>query len=352
MHPSCPPTRPRVQGNCRDAGKGALRSHRLRRGFAATELRRAGRICRLAGDPCLPSVARRPESRCFDPDLCPRHQPGLGSDVRHGGGGGCVRRQRQRRCGRHEKAEQYKSRLAALMITYPSTHGVFEDSITEICDIIHAAGGVYMDGANMNALVGTGQTGQVRLQMSSHLNLHKTFCIPHGGGGPGVGPVAVRSHLAPFLPGHPLGARQQRWGRLCRAARLGQHLADFIDVHTDDGRPRPHARNADGDSECQLHRAPPGTALPGALHRQEQPCFAHECILDIRCHRGHLRNQQRGYRKRLIDYGFHAPTMSFPVAGTLMVEPTESESKYELDRFCGRHDCHPRRDPRGRRRQD
>jgi glycine dehydrogenase len=231
------------------------------------------------------------------------------------------------------KAEQYKSRLAALMITYPSTHGVFEDSITEICDIIHAAGGqVYMDGANMNALVGTAKPGKFGSDVS-HLNLHKTFCIPHGGGGPGVGPVAVRSHLAPFLPGHPLAA-DNKVGPVSAAPQGSASILPislmYVLMMGSEGLTRA-TQMAILNANYIARRLAPHYPV---LYTGKNNLVAHECILDIRAIKDGCGISNEDIAKRLIDYGFHAPTMSFPVAGTLMVEPTESESKYELDRFC------------------
>jgi glycine dehydrogenase len=230
------------------------------------------------------------------------------------------------------KAIEHREHLAALMITYPSTHGVFEEGIREICGIIHDNGGqVYIDGANMNAMVGLCAPGKFGGDVS-HLNLHKTFCIPHGGGGPGVGPIGVKSHLTPFLPGHAQDGAQGRRG-LRGAVRQREHSADHLDVHPHDGRRRPEARFAAGDPQRQLHLPSPRRALSSALHRQQRPGGA-------RMHPRPAPAQDSSgisvddVAKRLIDFGFHAPTMSFPVAGTLMIEPTESESKEELDRFC------------------
>ncbi len=162
------------------------------------------------------------------------------------------------------KAEQHSTNLAALMVTYPSTHGVFEEAIVEICEVIHAHGGqVYTDGANLNALVGLAKPGKYGSDVS-HLNLHKTFCIPHGGGGPGVGPVAVRSHLAPFLPGTLGSEKQGRHGQR-RQLRQRQHPADLVDVRDDDGRHRPEAGHPGRAAECQLRREAAGAALPDAV---------------------------------------------------------------------------------------
>ena len=221
------------------------------------------------------------------------------------------------------------------MVTYPSTHGVFEEAIGEICDVVHDAGGqVYVDGANLNALVGVARPGRFGADVS-HLNLHKTFCIPHGGGGPGVGPVAVRSHLAPFLPGHPLGGDDQPVGPVS-AAPFGS--AGIL--------PIPWAyialMGADGldATPPRWRSARPTTWPPGShehfpiLYTGAHGRVAHECIVDLRPITKATGVTVDDVAKRLMDYGFHAPTMSFPVAGTLMIEPTESETLAELDRFC------------------
>ncbi len=235
------------------------------------------------------------------------------------------------------KAEKHAGRLAALMITYPSTHGVFEQPIRDICDVIHRNGGqVYMDGANMNAQVGLTSPASIGADVC-HLNLHKTFCIPHGGGGPGVGPIGVASHLAPFLPNHPLRAdagpatgigpvsaapfgsalilpisyayiRMMGAAGLTRATQVAILSANYIAHRLRDAYPILYAG-------------------PGGM-------VAHECIIDCRGFAAEAGVQVEDIAKRLQDYGYHAPTMSWPVAGTLMIEPTESESKAELDRFC------------------
>ncbi|KAA0236449.1 MAG: Glycine dehydrogenase (decarboxylating) [Acidimicrobiales bacterium] len=235
------------------------------------------------------------------------------------------------------KIDQHKSELAVLMVTYPSTHGVFEESIREICDLVHANGAqVYLDGANLNALVGV--AGPARFGSDvSHLNLHKTFAIPHGGGGPGVGPVAAREHLAPFLPNHgltpeagpatgvgPISAAP--WGSagvlpiswaylklmgaegLLRATKVAILNANYVAARLSSYFP--------------------------VLYTGCNGLVAHECIIDVRPAEKRAKISVEDVAKRLIDYGFHAPTMSFPVAGTLMIEPTESEGKRELDRFC------------------
>jgi len=225
-------------------------------------------------------------------------------------------------------------RLGAIMVTYPSTHGVFEEGIGEVCAAVHDAGGqVYVDGANLNALVGLARPGRFGADVS-HLNLHKTFCIPHGGGGPGVGPVAVRSHLAPFLPGDPLGGADQPVGPVS-AARYGS--AGILNI--------PWAYLAlmgpDGLREATEAAILAANYVAArladhfpVLYTGSNGRVAHECIVDLRPITKASGVTVDDVAKRLIDYGFHAPTMSFPVAGTLMIEPTESESLAELDRFC------------------
>ncbi len=235
------------------------------------------------------------------------------------------------------KVEAHRENLAAIMVTYPSTHGVFEDTISELCELVHDAGGqVYVDGANLNALVGLAQPGKFGGDVS-HLNLHKTFCIPHGGGGPGVGPVGVRSHLAPYLPNHPLApeagpatsggpvagapygsagilpiswayVRLMGGAGLTRATQIAILSANYIAARLNEHYP-------------VLYTGPEGIV-------------AHECILDLREITHSTGVSVDDVAKRLIDYGFHAPTTSFPVVGTLMVEPTESEDLIEIDRFC------------------
>lgn len=238
------------------------------------------------------------------------------------------------------KAEQYQETLSALMVTYPSTHGVFEEAIQEICTIVHASGGqVYMDGANMNAQVGLCRPGDFGADVC-HLNLHKTFCIPHGGGGPGMGPIAVAKHLVPFLPAHPVVKMRDAvatggstftisaapWGSpsilpiswmyiglmggegLTKATKVAILNANYI------------AKRLEG--------------YYPVLYKGKHGLVAHECIIDLRQFKKTAEIEVDDIAKRLIDYGFHPPTVSWPVAGTIMVEPTESESKQELDRFC------------------
>ncbi len=234
-----------------------------------------------------------------------------------------------------EKAEKHSANLAAVMVTYPSTHGVFEEQIRELCDLIHSHGGqVYLDGANMNAQVGLSRPGDYGADVS-HLNLHKTFCIPHGGGGPGMGPIGVKSHLAKFLPGHPtvdggtapVGAvsaapngsasilpisyayiLMMGGDGLTKATQVAILAANYIAKRLDEHFP--------------------------VLYKNHNGRVAHECIIDPRGLKNTSGVSVDDIAKRLIDYGFHAPTMSFPVAGTLMIEPTESESLAEIDRFC------------------
>ena len=236
-----------------------------------------------------------------------------------------------------EKAAQAGDKLACLMATYPSTHGVYEEGISEICEVIHSHGGqVYMDGANLNAQVGLARPADIGADVS-HMNLHKTFCIPHGGGGPGMGPIGVRAHLAPFVANHPVvpidGPLAQNgavsaapWGSASilpiswmYIAMMGPQLADASEVAI-------LAAN-------YLARHLSG-AFP-VLYTGRNERVAHECILDLRPLKALTGISEEDVAKRLMDYGFHAPTMSFPVPGTLMVEPTESESKAELDRFIG-----------------
>ena len=231
------------------------------------------------------------------------------------------------------KAAQHAEQLAAIMITYPSTHGVFETAVREITDIVHAHGGqVYIDGANLNAMVGLCGPGQFGGDVS-HLNLHKTFCIPHGGGGPGVGPIGVKSHLAPFLPGHGsvglegIGAvAAAPWG----SASILPITWTYITLMGRDGL-RHATVMAILNANYIAQRLEPHYPV---LYRGENGLVAHECILDLRPLKDSTGVTVDDVAKRLMDFGFHAPTMSFPVPGTLMIEPTESESKAELDRFC------------------
>lgn len=233
------------------------------------------------------------------------------------------------------KAAEAGEQLSCLMITYPSTHGVYEEGIREICEVIHAHGGqVYMDGANLNAQVGLARPADIGADVS-HMNLHKTFCIPHGGGGPGMGPIGVKKHLAPFVANHPViriegpnplngAVSAAPWGSASilpiswmYIAMMGPQLADATEVAILNANYL--AQQLDG-------------AFP-VLYRGRNERVAHECILDLRPLKAQTGISEEDVAKRLMDYGFHAPTMSFPVPGTLMVEPTESESKHELDRF-------------------
>ncbi len=234
------------------------------------------------------------------------------------------------------KAAQHSNNLAAVMITYPSTHGVFEEHIREICDIVHGHGGqVYLDGANMNAQVGLSRPGDYGSDVS-HLNLHKTFCIPHGGGGPGMGPIGVKAHLAPFLPGHPVtdGAKRGAVGPVS-AAPFGSAsilTISYIYILMMGGEGLTRATEiAILNANYIATRLDPHFPV---LYRNAKGRVAHECIVDPRPLKASSGVTVDDIAKRLIDYGFHAPTMSFPVPGTLMIEPTESESKAEIDRFC------------------
>lgn len=235
------------------------------------------------------------------------------------------------------KVKQHSHELAAIMVTYPSTHGVFEESITDVCELIHEHGGqVYLDGANMNAMVGIAAPGEFGADVS-HLNLHKTFAIPHGGGGPGIGPIGVKAHLAPFLPSHPLMPVHDlpiendtisaapfgsasilpiSWMYISMMGASGLRRATQIAI-----------LNANYIAKRLSEYYP-------ILYTGRNQKVAHECIIDLRPIKSASGISEEDIAKRLMDYGFHAPTMSFPVAGTLMIEPTESESLYELDRFC------------------
>lgn len=233
------------------------------------------------------------------------------------------------------KCELAKDKLAALMITYPSTHGVFEQKVTDICKMIHSYGGqVYVDGANLNALVGVARPGAFGADVS-HLNLHKTFCIPHGGGGPGVGPVGVKAHLTEFLPAHPLAKFDQtKVGAVAGAPNGSASILPISWVYI-------KLMGARGLREATMHAILNANYIAArldayfpVLYRGENGFVAHECILDIREITKNTSVTNDDIAKRLMDFGFHAPTMSFPVAGTFMVEPTESETIGELDRFC------------------
>jgi glycine dehydrogenase len=227
---------------------------------------------------------------------------------------------------------EHRETLGALMITYPSTHGVFEEGINEICAEIHEAGGqVYMDGANMNAQVCLTNPGMIGADVC-HLNLHKTFCIPHGGGGPGVGPIGVAEHLVEFLPGH--GIWEKTTNVVC-AAPYGSASINVISWMYIAMMGAEGLKDATGvailNANYIAHRL--REAYP-ILYTGRDGLVAHECIIDVRPLAAKSGLTVEDIAKRLIDYGFHAPTMSWPVAGTLMIEPTESESKEELDRFC------------------
>ncbi|ABD81736.1 aminomethyl-transferring glycine dehydrogenase [Saccharophagus degradans] len=235
------------------------------------------------------------------------------------------------------KVAQYGETIAALMVTYPSTHGVFEEEITAICDLIHSVGAqVYIDGANMNALVGLAAPGKFGGDVS-HLNLHKTFCIPHGGGGPGMGPIGVKSHLAPFLAGHPVQPVPNTlvengtisaapWG----SASILTISWMYIRMMGAEGMKRA-TEFAILNANYIAHRLQDHYPI---LYKGKNGYIAHECLLDLRPLKESSGITEEDIAKRLMDFGFHAPTMSFPVAGTLMIEPTESESQAELDRFC------------------
>lgn len=234
------------------------------------------------------------------------------------------------------KTEEHSDNLSSLMITYPSTHGVFESTVSEACDIVHQHGGqVYMDGANMNALVGLVQPGAIGSDVS-HLNLHKTFCIPHGGGGPGMGPIGVKAHLAPFLPNHVVCPQDGLVdGGAVSAAQFGS--AAILPISWAYIRMMGGAGLKRATELAILNANYIASRLEGSyevLYKGQNGRVAHECIVDIRPLKDATGITEEDIAKRLMDYGFHAPTMSWPVPGTIMIEPTESESKMELDRFC------------------
>jgi glycine dehydrogenase len=232
------------------------------------------------------------------------------------------------------KAEQHSAHLAAVMITYPSTHGVFEEHIKEICDIVHGHGGqVYLDGANLNAQVGLARPGDYGADVS-HLNLHKTFCIPHGGGGPGMGPIGVKAHLAPFLPDHPANGAAHAVGPVAAAPWGSASILTISYVYMLMMGGEGLTRATEIAILNANYIAARLDAHFGVLYRNARGRVAHECIIDPRPLKQSCGVTVDDIAKRLIDYGFHAPTMSFPVPGTLMIEPTESESKTEIDRFC------------------
>ena len=237
----------------------------------------------------------------------------------------------------HSKIEQYGNTVAAIMITYPSTHGVFEENVREICESVHSVGAqVYIDGANMNALVGLAAPGEFGGDVS-HLNLHKTFCIPHGGGGPGMGPIGVKSHLAPFLASHPLQnipGTELESGTISAAPWGSASILPiswmYIRMMGAEGMKKATEYailNANYVAKRLSNHYP-------VLYTGRNGFIAHECLLDLRPLKEATGITEEDIAKRLMDFGFHAPTMSFPVAGTLMIEPTESESQEELDRFC------------------
>jgi len=234
------------------------------------------------------------------------------------------------------KIDKHRDNLACIMITYPSTHGVYEESVQEVCEWVHEAGGqVYLDGANMNAQVGLTTPGFIGSDVS-HLNLHKTFCIPHGGGGPGMGPIGVKAHLIPFLPGHiEVTESADNKHHAVSAAELGSASIlpisyAYIAMMGEQGLTEA-TKLAILTANYVMERLRPHYPV---LYIGKEGRVAHECIIDIRPIEAASGISGEDIAKRLMDYGFHAPTMSFPVAGTLMIEPTESEDLAELDRFC------------------
>ena len=236
-----------------------------------------------------------------------------------------------------QQCDAHRDDLAAIMVTYPSTHGAYEDTISELCEIVHDAGGqVYVDGANLNALLGYAKPGEFGGDVS-HLNLHKTFCIPHGGGGPGVGPVGVREHLAPYLPSHGMHPEPEKRTGIGPISAAPYGSAGILPISWAYVRLMGAEGLTDATAVAVLAANYVAERLQDhypVLYRGHNDRVAHECILDVRGLTKSSGVTVDDVAKRLIDYGFHAPTMSFPVAGTLMVEPTESEDLGELDRFC------------------
>ncbi|MBX9768608.1 MAG: aminomethyl-transferring glycine dehydrogenase, partial [Bdellovibrionales bacterium] len=235
-----------------------------------------------------------------------------------------------------QKIETHKANLSCIMITYPSTHGVFEESIREICELIHKAGGqVYLDGANMNAQIGLTRPGDFGADVC-HLNLHKTFCIPHGGGGPGMGPIGVAAHLAPFLPGHQVASlgSETSVGAVSAAPWGSASILPISWMYIAMMGPEGIRRSAEVAILNANYIAKRIHPYFPVLYKGAEGLVAHECIVDLRAIQDECGITVEDVAKRLIDYGFHAPTMSWPVTGTMMIEPTESESKGELDRFC------------------
>ena len=235
------------------------------------------------------------------------------------------------------KAEKHSENLAALMVTYPSTHGVFEESIKAVCEIVHEHGGqVYMDGANMNAQVGLCSPGDIGADVC-HLNLHKTFCIPHGGGGPGVGPIGVAAHLVPFLPGHSLissNSDENAIGAVASAPWGSASILPISWMYIQMMGPNGLKQASELSILSANYIAKRLEGHYNILYKGENGLVAHECIVDLREFKKSAQVNVDDVAKRMIDYGFHPPTMSWPVAGTIMVEPTESEALQELDRFC------------------
>jgi glycine dehydrogenase len=233
----------------------------------------------------------------------------------------------------HAKIDKHRDALAAIMVTYPSTHGIYEETIGEVCRTVHEAGGqVYVDGANLNALVGLARLGEFGADVS-HLNLHKTFCIPHGGGGPGVGPVGVREHLVPFLPGHPLH-RESGTGPVSAAPWGSAGILPISWAYIAMMGPDGLREATEAAVLAANYVAKRLSDHYPVLYTGRGGLVAHECIIDIRKITKETKITAEDVAKRLIDYGLHAPTLAFPVAGTLMIEPTESEDRAELDRFC------------------
>ena len=337
MHPFAPKEQARGYAGAARARSDARRNHRLRRGVAPAHSGAQGEYAGLLA--IRHYLAARGEGAR---DVC------LIPASAHGTNPASAQMIKLRivvvACDEHgnvdlgdleRKITEHRGRIAALMITYLPTHGVFEEAIVRICAQVHAAGGqVYMDGANMNALRRPAKPALIGADVR-HINLHKTFCIPHGGGGPGMGPIAVAAHLADFLP----EKKDPLWAD---AVRQRAHPADLVDVHPHDGRHGHPPGDRNGDPERELRRGAARALLPGALYRRARR-VAHECILDLRKLKETCGVTAEDVAKRLMDYGFHAPTLSFPVADTLMVEPTEERVEGRARPVLRRHDCDSRR---------
>jgi glycine dehydrogenase len=338
LHPSRRSSRPGLPAAAGRSGRLAGEGDRLRCGLHAAQLRRPGRI---RGPLAIKKYHESRGEGHRDVCLIPASAHGTNPASAQMAGlkvivTACDKAGNVDLDDLRAKAAEVGDQLSCLMVTYPSTHGVYEETIKEVCDIVHQYGGqVYLDGANMNAQVGLTAPGFIGADVS-HLNLHKTFAIPHGGGGPGMGPIGVKKHLAPFVAGHAVVKtdKESRDNGAVSAAPFGSASIlpiswMYIAMLGDEGLKK-STQVAILNANYLAKKL--GESFP-VLYTGRNGRVAHECILDIRPLKEASGISEMDVAKRLMDYGFHAPTMSFPVAGTLMVEPTESESKRELDRF-------------------